>query len=87
MDSNPVKVIYKYNNNLGIPQYALYIYIGKVNKSLMKVLKKIESLSYKESIDALNKEDLSILVKKYGTKWYLYFFTNEHMRVYGSKVY
>ncbi len=45
--NDPIKIIFKYKNNLKKVQYHIYIFIGDiVDTATMKILNKIEKLDF-----------------------------------------
>lgn len=78
MDS-PIKIIFKYKNNNRRVQYHQYIFLGNLNTEALKSLKKIQDLSFYDSIMTLDDEDLKILEKTYSENWYKFFFNNYHL--------
>ena len=77
--NEPIKVIWKFKNNNRRTQYNQYIFIGDVSPSIYKVLKRIEDLSFYETLINLTKDDYKILEKAYGNFWYKYFFNTYHL--------
>jgi hypothetical protein len=77
--NEPIKVIWKFKNNNRRTQYNQYIFIGDVSPSIYKVLKRIEELSFYETLINLTKDDYKILEKAYGNFWYKYFFNTYHL--------
>jgi hypothetical protein len=77
--NEPIKIIYKVKNNNEKPQYYIYIYIGDIPESIMKILNKIRELSFYESLVSLTKNELQDLENFYGNKWYSYFFNKHHL--------
>jgi hypothetical protein len=77
--NEPVKLIWKYKNNNRRTQYGQYIFIGNVSTSLMKILKKIESLTFYETLINLTRDEYKTLEKTYGDNWYKYFFNSYHL--------
>ena len=84
---DPIKLIWKYKNNSKRINYNFYIFIGKVPKNIMKVLEKIESLNFYDTLITLNKQEYQLLEEMYGKKWYLCFFNTYHINssIYGIK--
>jgi len=84
---DPIKLIWKYKNNSKRINYNLYIFIGQVPKNIMKVLEKIESLNFYDTLITLNKQEYQLLEEMYGKKWYLCFFNTYHINssIYGIK--
>jgi len=77
--NDPIKVIWKYKNNNRRTQYLMNIFIGEVSSNIMKVLKKIETLNFYDTLINLSKDEYNILEKKYGEYWYNYFFNVYHI--------
>ena len=77
--NEPIKVIWKFKNNNRRTQYNQYIFVGEVSSNLMKVLKKIENMTFYETLINLTKDEYKILEKTYGDFWYKYFFNTYHL--------
>ena len=75
----PIKVIWKYKNNNRRVQYGIYIYVGPVNNAIKQILNKMENLSFYDTLVKLNQQEHNVLIKKYGEKWYKYFFNYYHL--------
>lgn len=76
---DPIKVIWKYKNKHRRIQYHTYIFVGPVTAEIQKILNRIADLPlYKTWID-LTKNEISIMEKKYGAKWYYKFFNSYHI--------
>ena len=63
--NQPIKIIWKYKNNNRRIQYNQYIFIGEVSSSIMKILTRIENLSFYETLINLTKDDWKQLEKQY----------------------
>jgi hypothetical protein len=77
--NEPIKVIWKFKNNNRRTQYNQYIFIGEVSSNLMKVLKKIENMTFYSTLINLTKDEYKIIEKSYGDLWYKYFFNTYHL--------
>jgi hypothetical protein len=77
--NEPIKVIWKFKNNNRRTQYNQYIFIGEISSNLMKVLKKIEDLTFYETLINLTKDEYKSIEKTYGEFWYKYFFNTYHL--------
>jgi len=77
---DPIKIIYKVKNNNRKNQYHVYIFLGNlVDQTIQKIIKKFKDLNLFETIINLNENEIKELEKKYGMKWYLFFFINQHV--------
>jgi len=77
---DPIKIIYKVKNNNHKSQYHIYIFLGNlVDSSIQKIIKKIKDLNLFDTIINLNEKEIQELEKKYGTKWYSFFFIYHHI--------
>jgi len=74
------KIIYKYKNYYRNNQYNIYIYIGFVEDEIKLILNKIKNMSLIEIFLKLNNEDNTLMINKYGNKWYTYFFNYYHIK-------
>ena len=78
---NPVKIIYKYKNNKNRIQYQLYIFIGSlIDNNVIKILTKIQKLSFYDTLIYLTSKDIELLNKYYGDKWYYKLFILNHIK-------
>jgi hypothetical protein len=78
--NDPLKIIFKYKNNVKKVQYHTYIFIGSlVPKNVSNILDKIKDKNLIDSLLLLTKEEQSIIVKEYGDYWYEKFFNNYHI--------
>lgn len=76
----PIKVIHKYKNSNKRTQYHIYIFVGDLlSSNMIKILKKIKTLSMYDTLMELNHNEFKSLVKEYGDKWFEYFFNNKHI--------
>ena len=75
----PIKVIWKFKNNNRRTQYSQYIFIGDVPQNVMKVLRKIKDLNFYDTLIQITKDEYGVLEKRYGKKWYSYFFNTYHL--------
>ena len=79
---DPIKIIYKVKNNNHKNQYHIYIFLGNlVDSSIQKIIKKIKDLNLFDTIINLNEKEIQELEKKYGTKWYSFFFIYHHINL------
>lgn len=76
---DPMKIIYKYKNNVKRTQYHLYVFIGDVPTNVMKILKKIQDKQLYEIWISLDTDELRTLVKFYGEYWYKKLFNTYHI--------
>jgi hypothetical protein len=77
---DPIKIIYKVKNNNRKNQYHIYIFLGNlVDSTIQKILKKFKDLNLFETLTNLNEKERDELEKKYGIKWYTYFFVHHHI--------
>lgn len=77
--SDPIKILFKFKNKNRRIQYHTYIFIGKVKKTIMDILKKIEDLSLFNTLTTLDESDYSALEEFYGETWYKKFFNTYHI--------
>ena len=67
---DPVKLIYKYKNLNKRSQYQLFIYIGYLlDDSTKKILLKIKTLNFYDTLMELSLKEIDHLIKIYGEKW------------------
>ena len=79
---NPVKLIYKYKNLNKRVNYEIFIFLGTfLDDNVKKILRKIENLSFYDSLIELSIKEVDILKKIYGEKWYLKFFILDHLEL------
>lgn len=74
----PYKVIWKYKNDNKYAQYHVYIFIGNLRPELDNILKKIQNLNLFDTFIQLSNQDIKKLEKRYGERWYKYFFNMYH---------
>ena len=79
--NDPLKVIFKTKNNTGNYQYHMYVYIGNIPASLMKILEKFKDLRFYETLINLSKNDINDLEQFYGENWYTHFFNKHHLEL------
>lgn len=77
--TQPVQVIYQYYNNSNKIRYIQYIFIGYVSGRVNSILKKIQDMSFSETMLFLSYKDLSVMRNNYGKDWYRYFFVPQHI--------
>ncbi len=77
--NDPIKIIFKYKNNNRKVQYNIYIFIGHVSNQILTVLKKIQNVSFYNSLTLLSTTEVGILVAQYGQYWYKKFFNTHHI--------
>lgn len=78
--NNPVKIIYKYKNLHRAIQYNVLIFIGNLlNEKILNILKKIEKLSFYDSLIILSISEIKQLEEIYGHKWFSFFFITKHI--------
>ena len=77
---DPIKIIHKFKNNNRKTQYNILIFVGNlINESTNRVLKKIKDKNLYDTLTELNDNDIEIMNKEYGNKWYKYFFIDKHI--------
>ena len=77
---DPIKIIHKFKNNDRRIQYNIYIFIGSlIDENIEKILNSIRKKSFYETLQYLNKKQITTLENYYGKKWYNYFFTTYHI--------
>jgi hypothetical protein len=77
---DPIKIIYKVKNNNKKNQYHIYIFLGNlVDSTIQKIIKKFKDLNLFDTLINLNDKELIELEKKYGNKWYNFFFIHHHV--------
>lgn len=79
MNTDPIKIIWKYKNNNKKIQYNTYIYIGNVPKDIDKILDTIQDFSLYECFVKMTKQEYNNIQKYYGIYWYRYFFNYYHV--------
>lgn len=84
--NHPIKIIWKYKNNNRRVQYNTYIFIGDVNKHILKILNIIKGLSLYDTLTTLSIDEYKILEKIYGDFWYKYFFNIYHINFTVSSI-
>ena len=77
--NDPIKVIWKYKNNHRRVQYNTYIFIGKVENEIMKILEKIGNLNLYNTWTSLSKIEYKKMESVYGEFWYKLFFNTYHV--------
>jgi len=68
--NDPKKIIWKYKNNHRRNQYSIYIFVGKVETDVMKILEKIKELNLYNALISLSKNELKKIENFYGEYWY-----------------
>jgi len=58
---NPYKIIYKYRNVNRKFQYEYYIFLGNVPNPVKKILSKIKSLNFFQTLLELSPDEINIL--------------------------
>ena len=58
--NDAIKIIFKYKNNNRRTQYQIYIFVGDVSNNILKVLKKIQDLSFYDTFINLTKEEIKL---------------------------
>jgi hypothetical protein len=76
---DPIKIIFKYKNANRRVHYNTYVFIGDIPNNILKILKKIEDKQLYESLIALSPEEIKVITKYYGAKWYNKFFNTYHI--------
>lgn len=76
---DPIKIIWKYKNKHRRIQYHTYIFVGPISSETTKILNKMADLSLYGTWIELSRSEISILEKKYGSKWYNKFFNSYHV--------
>lgn len=76
---DPIKVIFKYNNNKERTQYHIYVYVGDIEANIMTILNKIKDLNLYDTLTSLSDSEYKKLEKKYGQYWYKKFFNTHHL--------
>ena len=80
MNSNPVKVIWKYKNNNRKVQYNIYVYLGRdIDEKTKKILGKIEKLSLLNALLDLTLDEYKTMENIYGRYWYNFFYNTYHI--------
>ena len=76
----PIKIIHKYKNINRKIQYNVLIFVGNLlSEAINKILKKIKDKNLYDTLIDLNDNDIKLLDKEYGSKWYKKFFINKHI--------
>ena len=68
----PYKVIWKYKNDNRYVQYQVYVFVGNLRTNLDSIFKKIEDLSFFETLMQLNPTEIKKLETAYDENWYKY---------------
>lgn len=77
---DPIKIIYKYNNNKRVVKYGIYIFIGKnINDDVKHILDKIQNMSFIETLSTMKEQHYKKMEEIYGKKWYTKFFNTYHI--------
>lgn len=76
---DPIKVLMKYKNNYRRTQYHLYVFVGGIDKAILKVLDRIKDLNFYDSLITLQPAEYKQLEKKYGSRWYAKLFVTDHI--------
>lgn len=77
---DPIKIIYKYKNKQYKTQYNVCIYVGNIiSTEIQQILKKIKDLNLFDTLLSITLSEYAIMEKKYGNKWYYYFFNSHHI--------
>jgi hypothetical protein len=77
--NDPIKVIFKYKNELRKVNYHIYIFVGDLDKKVIKILEKITDLNLYDSLISLDSKDIKYLENKYGILWFKLFFNTYHI--------
>ena len=76
--NDPIKIIFRFKNNNKRIQHHIYIYIGKVPRTITAVLNKIQKLSLYDCLSSLTKIEYDRMEKYYGQLWYKKFYNTYH---------
>jgi len=76
---DPIKILFKFQNDNRRIQYHTYIYIGIVPPAIMNILGDITHLSLYDTFIKLSTSDYAKLDNHYGDKWYNKFFNTYHV--------
>lgn len=77
---DPIKIIYKYNNNKRVTKYGIHIFIGKnIDNETISILDEIKDISFIETLITLNEKKYKKMENIYGKFWYTKFFNTYHM--------
>ena len=82
----PIKLIYKYNNNNHKNQYIMYIFVGKIGKRYENILKKIEKLNLHDTLLILSLNEEKKLIEIFGELWMTKFFNIYHISSFINKL-
>jgi hypothetical protein len=77
--NDPIKIIWKFNNENRRVQYLQYIFIGDVPNNIMKILNIIENLSLYDSLIKITNDEYKNIEKFYGEFWYNKLFNTTHI--------
>jgi len=77
--NDPIKIIWKYKNNNKKIQYNQYIFVGKINDNIMKILNKFKDLDLYNTFVELSLSEIKLLEEQYGEFWYSKFFNYFNM--------
>jgi hypothetical protein len=83
---DPIKLIYKYNNNNHKNQYIMYIFVGKIGKRHINILKKIEKLNLHDTLLVLSSSEEKELIEAFGDLWMIKFFNIYHISAFINKL-
>ena len=77
---DPIKIIYKYNNNKRVTKYGIYIFVGKnINNDIENILNVIKNMSLIDTLLKLNEKQYKKMENEYGLFWYTKFFNTYHI--------
>jgi len=79
MNSDPIKVIWKYKNENRRTQYNTYIFVGNMRDDIMKILEKIKNMNLFTMFTSLSKQEYEKMEKVYGNFWYKKFYNMYHI--------
>ena len=82
----PIKIIYKYNNNNNKNQYLVYIFVGVNGLKYKKIFDKIEKLDIYNTLMILSINDIDKLIEGFGEKWILCFFNKYHISYFVNSI-
>ena len=78
--TTPVKLIYTFKNQQNTSQSVLYVFMGETDKTVLDIIESLGKKDLAVCLKNISKRNREIMEEEYGTKWYNYFFTDEHLQ-------